>query len=89
MKISGVVYALAFALSMIMSSSALAGASGKVDKVEGEGRTVTIAGKDIKISGSRTKVMVGGKEADRGAIKAGMTCTADVDSGEAKMVDCK
>jgi hypothetical protein len=89
MKITGILFSAAFALSMIVAGSAFAGASGKVDGVEGEGRKVTIAGKTVELSGSRTKVTIGGKPGKRGAIKAGMTCTADVDSGAAKMVACK
>lgn len=89
MKISGALFSAAFALSMIVAGSAFAGASGKVDGVEGEGRKVTIAGKTVDISNSKTKVTIKGKAAKRGDIKAGMTCTADVDSGAAAMVACK
>jgi tripartite-type tricarboxylate transporter receptor subunit TctC len=70
--------------------------SGKITKVEGGGRTVTIdvAGKAIAagISGSRTKVTMDGKPADRSAIKAGMTCRVTLSSPgakEATAVDCK
>ncbi len=44
-----------------------------------------------QISGSRTEVNVGGKKADRGALKVGMTCAVTVDEGatEAKTVSCK
>lgn len=89
MKISGILFSAAFAASMIVAGNAWAAAAGKVDGVEGEGRKVTIAGKTIELSGSRTKVTIGGKPAKRGDIKAGMDCTADVDSGPAKMVACK
>ena len=86
-RLSGRVFVVAM---LIMSGTSFAGgASGKVDKVENGGRQVTIAGKMIKLSGSRTKVTVGGKEASRGDIKAGMMCTSDTDSGTAKMVACK
>lgn len=89
MKLSAVLFSAAFALSMIVAGNAFAGAAGKVDGVEGEGRKVTIAGKTVEISNSGTKVTIGGKAAKRGDIKAGMDCTADVDSGRAKMVACK
>ena len=90
MKFSTIATTTAFAAALIMSGTSFAGgASGKVDKVENGGRQVTIAGKMIKLSGSRTKVTVGGKEASRGDIKAGMMCTSDTDSGTAKMVACK
>ena len=89
MKIISTLSTAAFALSMIVAGNAFAGASGKVDGVEGEGRKVTIAGKTVEISNSGTKVTIGGKSAKRDAITAGMTCTADVDSGRAAMVDCK
>lgn len=43
-----------------------------------------------KISGSRTKVTIGGKKASRGEIKPGMTCKVFYPSGggEAKSVEC-
>jgi len=78
---------LAFAAAMMISTDAMA-KSGKVEAVENGGRKVTIAGKTYKISGSRTKVTIGGKEGDRGEIKVGMTCDAK-GSKEAKTVDCK
>jgi hypothetical protein len=89
MKISRVLATAAFAAALLVSGNAFAGASGKVDGVEGEGRKVTIAGKTVEVSGSRTKVTIGGQAAKRDQIKAGMDCTADVDSGPAKMVACK
>lgn len=53
--------------------------TGKVTKVEGKGREITIDynGKPAlaKISGSGTKITVGGKKAGRGDVKVGMTCT--------------
>ena len=49
-------------------------------------------GKTFKgeISGSRTTVNIAGQKADRGAVKAGMTCTvvADKDAAEAKTITC-
>ena len=89
MKISGIFMTLAFAAAMMISTDAFAGANGKVEAVKREGRTIVIGGKSIKISGSRTTVKIKGKDADRSEIKKGMRCTANVDSGEAKMVSCK
>lgn len=89
MKISAVIATTAFAVSMIVAGSAFAGASGKVEAVEKGGRSVTIAGKKIELSNSGTKITVAGKEAKRNAVKAGMDCTADVDSGRAKTLACK
>ena len=65
---------------------------GKVTKIERGGRTIHMGDKSAKISGSRTKVTLGGKDGDRGDIKVGMECTADLkgESGsEAKTIDCK
>jgi hypothetical protein len=69
---------------------------GKLDAVGSEGREVTVKtadGKSFKaaVSGSRTNVMIGGKKADRAALKTGMECTVDAekDGAEAKAVDCK
>jgi putative tricarboxylic transport membrane protein len=43
------------------------------------------------ISGSRTSVNVGGKKANRGAVKVGMNCTVTTDKGakEAKTISCQ
>ena len=53
--------------------------TGKVVKLKRGGRSVIIdhEGKNVtaKVSGSRTKVSVGGKKVKRKAIKIGMTCT--------------
>lgn len=73
----------------------LAKHTGPVVKSERGGRKITIdyQGKDVSanVSGSRTKVTIGGKEADRGAIKPGMTCTLTYlkPGTEAKAVACK
>ncbi|HXF54444.1 MAG TPA: hypothetical protein VNK52_10015 [Hyphomicrobiaceae bacterium] len=85
------------ALAAFAVSPALADAvKGKVEAVGNEGREVTIKtgdGKTFKasISGSRTNVMIGGKKAERSALKTGMECTVDAekDGAEAKSVDCK
>ncbi len=63
-------------------------ASGKVDALADGSRKVTIDGKTFSISGSRTKIKVGGKTASRKALKVGMACTAEGTS-EAKKIDCK
>ena len=73
----------------------LAKHTGKVTKSEGKGRKVFIdyKGKEVfaSVSGGRTKVTIAGKKADRGDIKAGMTCTFTYlrPGAEAKAVDCK
>jgi hypothetical protein len=60
----------------------------KVDKAEGG--SVTVAGKEYKISGSRTKVTIKGAAGTRDAIKAGMDCMVTGPAGgEATAVDCK
>lgn len=69
-------------------------AKGKVSKVEREGRVVTLSGGEkFRISGSRTEVMIGGKEGDRADIKTGMDCSADIGEVkgrmEAKWIKCK
>lgn len=76
----------AFALSAMMPAMA-AGIEGKVTAVENGGRTVVVGNHKIAISGSRTKVTIGGKSGDRGDIKPGMTCKADGES--ASTLDCK
>ena len=68
---------------------------GLVTKIKRKGRRVWIdhKGKEVmaKISGSRTKVTVGGKKVKRKAIKLGMNCqfTYPKPGAEAAMVDCK
>ncbi len=84
---------LAFGLTAITVDTAYAGeVKGKVTKTEREGRVVTIGSTKVKISGSRTTVTIGGKEADREEIKVGMSCTAMVaprkGKDEAKTVKC-
>lgn len=69
--------------------------TGKVTKLKRGGRQIYISykGKDVwaKVSGSRTKVTVGGKKAKRKAVKVGMTCTFTYPRAntEAKNIDCK
>ncbi len=73
----------------------LAKHTGKVTAVKGGGRSVVInyQGKDVtaQVSGSRTKVTVNGKAAERKDVKVGMTCTFTYPAPgqEAKNVDCK
>lgn len=69
--------------------------AGLVTKIERGGRRVSIdhKGKQVtaKISGSRTKITVAGKQAKRKAIKMGMNCkfTYPKPGEEATNVDCK
>lgn len=76
----------AFAIGATMPVMAQA-IEGTVAAVEGEGRTVVIGDKKVAVSGSGTKVTIGGKEGKRDQIKAGMTCKADGEA--AKTLDCK
>jgi tripartite-type tricarboxylate transporter receptor subunit TctC len=68
---------------------------GPVTKTKKGGRRIVISykGKEVtaKVSGSRTKVTVGGKKAKRKAIKIGMNCrfTYPKPGAEATNVDCK
>ena len=68
---------------------------GKVSKVGDGGREISFmaSGKqsNAKISGSRTKITVGGKSAKRNALKAGMTCqvTYTGAGSEASKIDCE
>lgn len=72
--------ALAFAVSPALA-----------DKVEkADGGSITVAGKEYKLSGSRTKVTIKGAAGTRDAVKAGMDCTVTGPAGgEASAVDCK
>lgn len=88
MKISTAILSSVFALSLVAGGSAAYAKSGKVDSVENGGRVVVIGGTKYKVSGSRTKVTIGGKPGDRGQIKAGMMCDAD-GKGTAKTISCK
>jgi hypothetical protein len=61
----------------------------KVTAYDGR-KEITVGGKKYEISGSRTKVMIGGKAGDRGAIKVGMDCkVTGAAGGEASAIDCK
>ncbi len=67
----------------------------EISTIKRGGRTLgfTVGGKadTARVSGSRTKIMVNGKKAGRGAIKKGMTCKVlyPAGGGEAKSLDCK
>lgn len=64
--------------------------AGKITDVHPEGRSFTYEGKKYTVSGSRTDVMIAGKQADRSQLKSGMTCKVEAGKGdEAKKVDCK
>ena len=68
----------------------------KLISVSPDGRNISFMhGKDkieSKVSGSRTKIKVGGSDSNRKALKAGMDCTIDYKTGgnnEPKTIDCK
>lgn len=69
--------------------------SSTLDKVENDGRELHFMANGqtmkSKISGSRTKIEVAGKEAKRSALKAGMACEISVmgDGAEISEVKCK
>lgn len=88
MKMSGIVVSLVFAAAMALGASTASAASGKIEAVENGGRLVTIGGTQYKVSGSRTKITVKGKEASRDDLKVGMQCEAK-GKGEAKSIACK
>lgn len=89
--------AVAFAAAMFFSFSPTAYAEGihegKIESTKKEGRVIMIGGKEIRISGSRTEVKIGGKEDERENIKVGMMCKAVAADRkgkyEAKTVSCK
>jgi len=69
----------------------------KLDAVEDKGKLIKFQGTGAQvasaISKSRTKITIGGKEADRKALKAGLDCTIEYNPGnaenEASKVDCQ
>lgn len=67
--------------------------NGKLASVKKGGRVLEIGGKKVRVSKSRSKIMINGAKGDRGALKSGMTCevvAADREGRyEAKTVDCK
>jgi hypothetical protein len=66
----------------------------KLDGVKNGGRQISFKAKgeahEASISGSRTKVSIGGKGAKRANLKAGMTCTIKYggDKSTAQSVSC-
>ena len=65
--------------------------SGTVTEIKKGGRVIHLGDKSAKISGSRTAVMIGGKTDERGNIKMGMNCKAELtgkDGSEAKTFAC-
>ncbi|HEX2725763.1 MAG TPA: hypothetical protein VHN20_08095 [Beijerinckiaceae bacterium] len=91
------VLGLSAALAVALSGAAFAQASvqGSVTEVQEGGRKVVLKTSDgktttVSVSGSRTKVTVGGAAGSRESIKAGMTCTAAGPAGaDATALDCK
>ena len=74
-----------------MIEVALMKISGAVTEIIKGGRTVHLGDKSAAISGSRTAVMIGGKTDDRGNIKMGMNCEAELtgeNGSEAKTFTC-
>lgn len=66
------------------------GGDGKLADVHPEGRSFMHNGKKYSVSGSRTDVMIDGKQADRSQLKSGMSCKVEAGkAGEAGKVDCK
>jgi len=66
--------------------------SGAVTEIEGGGRTIHLGDKSAAISGSRTKLTIGGKPGDRANVKVGMMCEGELtgeNGSEAKTFDCK
>ncbi|MFT5538586.1 MAG: tripartite-type tricarboxylate transporter receptor subunit TctC [Alphaproteobacteria bacterium] len=61
--------------------------------IKRDGRRVIInkGGKKVtlRVSGSGTKVTIGGKKAKRGKLKAGMNCAFQLKATNAKSIDCK
>jgi hypothetical protein len=80
------------AIVTMSATSAFAQAKGTLSAYDGrkEFTLKTADGKEQKgeISGSRTKVTIKGAEADRGALKVGMTCTVTGAGAEVTVVAC-
>jgi hypothetical protein len=76
---------------ILVGALALIASPALAQKVEkAEGNSITVGGKDYRLSGSRTKVMIKGAAGTRDQIKAGMECTVTGEAGgEASAVDCK
>ncbi len=65
---------------------------GTITKVKRGGRSVTLEGSGktwaVSVSGSRTKITVGGKTAKRKALKVGMACKLTYRGTQAQAFDC-
>jgi tripartite-type tricarboxylate transporter receptor subunit TctC len=65
----------------------------KLDKIQRGGRILHFMNKGkaqkVKVSGSRTKVYIGGKKTKRGNLKPGMACDISFMGSEASEVKCK
>ena len=85
------------ALAVVLSLSTIAQSAtqGTVAEVQEDGRKLVLKTSDgrtttVAMSGSRTKVTIGGKAGTREAVKAGMTCTATrAGSTDATALDCR
>lgn len=68
-------------------------ASGRITRLQGGGRELFWARSgrtgELRISGSRTKIVIAGQESKRGALKVGMTCTFIFRASSAKQIDCQ
>ena len=87
--------AAAVAVALSLSAIAQSGAQGTVTEVQEGGRKVVLKTTDgktttVSISGSRTKITIGGQPGNRDNIKAGMACTAvGAEASDATSLDCK
>ncbi len=96
--LSGAVSALALALLLISPISAAADeAKTKLISVSPDGKKITFKGAGgstvkSKVSGSRTKIKIGGNDSDRKNLKAGMSCDItykmDGKKNEPSMLNC-
>lgn len=89
------VLGLSAIMALASSGAAFAQVQGSVTDVQDGGRKVVLKTSDgksttVNVSGSRTKITVGGAAGTREAIKAGMTCSAVGAAGaDATSLDCK
>lgn len=88
------VAALAAAIVLAPAAPHAETIGGTIEKVENDGRSVTIAGKAIAISGSRSNICIKGVcDQPRSSLKPGLTCEADVAPRngvpEARKLSCK
>lgn len=88
-KYAIVAAAAAVALSLgVWSAPASAQASGNIT-VQNEGRQVVVGGQTYNVSASRTKITIGGKDAQRGDLKDGLNCTVTAEGDAASAISCK